>query len=1202
MIDRFRPSRKLLPFAASVLRQLQLFSTVAFALLAIVFGASLACGQEGPEQAGLSAQGSPSSDLALARRVRAILSNRCFACHGPDEDERQGGFRLDVRDSFLGAADSGMPPVTPGDLEASELLARIESSDESERMPPPDFGGVLAAEETELIRRWILDGAELPEHWSFVAPVRPALPQLPPAEAVVAADWQEHPIDRFVHAQQLAHGLIPSREASRFELLRRLSLDLTGLPPTPEETRAFVRDDSSTAYEKQVDRLLASPAYGEHWARKWLDLARYADSAGYADDPARTIWAYRDWVIRALNANMPIDEFTVAQIAGDLLPNPTVDDLVATAFHRNTLTNNEGGTNDEEFRNVAVVDRVNTTMAVWMGVTMACAQCHTHKYDPFTHEEYFQLFAIFNQSQDADRRDESPRVDVLTDEQSTLQKQWLSRLGDIESDMQVITPEVSREFDSWEHAFQPPAWAPLMATSFQTTSMADASATHPDGSIFVAPLEKEVAKDDFQVQFDLTPLSTGDSLAAIRLETIPDARLPSNGAGLAGGNFVLTNLSATVVSKSQEPLLGRYVRVELPGENRILSLAEAQVFTGTENAAIGAKASQASTAFGGEADRAIDGMTVGEYTQNSTTHTAAGDDPWWELDLGEVVSMDRVVFWNRTDGDLYTRLNGAKFLILDSDRNVLAEELVSTAPESHGEMAMRRSRTIEFDVASADFSQSGFAATAAIDDDPESGWAVGGQVDKPHYLTLVPKHEVEISSPAEMKLNMEFQSAHKNHVLASFRVAISSSRSARDWELLGPRLRTVVGKSRNDREEGEQAELVNFFARHLAAGNELLRSEKLALQEKLARIKPETSVPVMREVAANQRRETFVQIRGNYKSLGPKVTAGTPSVFHPLDRGQEVPSRLELARWLVDRRNPLTARVWMNRIWESLFGLGIVRSSEEFGSQGDRPSHPALLDWLACELMDSGWDQKAILRRIVMSKTYRQTSEVDVETLEIDQDNVWLARGPRVRLSAEMVRDQALAAAGLLAHKMYGPPVRPPQPDMGLKAAFGSATDWKPSEGEDRFRRGLYTTWRRSNPYPSMATFDAPSREVCTLRRESTNTPLQALVTLNDPGFVEAAQALARRVVSLGQASDAQQLARLFEYCTSRVPSDDEQKALVELLELAREQLAADPAAATKLATLPLGPVPKGADVVELAAYTAVCNVLLNLDEVLMKR
>lgn len=727
------------------------------------------------------------------RDIRPILSNRCFTCHGPDELHRTGGLRLDVREDAIGPADSGERAIVPESPEQSELLARVSSDSSFLRMPPADTGPALTDAEIRLLRDWILQGAPFAQHWSYVKPQRPTVPDLDalladlaPQEAARLKDWSRNPIDHFALEQMLVRSLTPMPEADRYALIRRVSLDLTGLPPALDEVERFINDPEPDAYERLVDRLLAQPSYGEHWARLWLDLARYADSAGYADDPPRTIWAYRDWVIRALNDNMPFDQFTVEQLAGDLLTEASEDQLIATAFHRNTMTNNEGGTDDEEFRNAAVVDRVNTTMAVWMGTTIDCAQCHTHKYDPITQEEYFQLFAIFNQTEDADRRDESP----------------------------------------------------------------------------------------------------------------------------------------------------------------VLTLAE---------------------------------------------------------------------------------------------RNEDQDE---------------------------------------------------------------------------------------------------------------PR--------------------------------------------------PATSVPIMRELPEDQRRRTFVQLRGSFLDLGDEVAAGVPSAFHPPPADQPL-NRLTLAHWLIDPQNPLTARVIANRYWEALFGRGIVVTSEEFGSQGDLPTHPELLDWLATELVRTGWDRKAFLRLLVTSATYRQSSQVTEERLHLDPENQWLSRGPRFRMSAEMVRDQALFVAGLLSPKRYGPPVNPPQPALGLSAAFGSGIDWQTSSGPDRYRRGLYTSWRRSNPYPSMVAFDAPSREVCTVRRDRTNTPLQALVTLNDPVYVEAAQALARRMTD-AEPGQVQRVTHGFRLCLARPPSDKELQQLLDLHERAKQAFQEDREAAEKLATVPLGPVPEDADVIDLAAWTVVANVLLNLDEMFMKR
>jgi mono/diheme cytochrome c family protein len=806
------------------------------------------------------------------RDIRPILSNQCAKCHGPDAKERKGGtdgLRLDVREAAL-ADLGGYAAIVPGEPAKSELIKRILSTDNDERMPPQGSGKKLTSHEIDLLTRWVAQGAEYAAHWSYVKPVRPPLP------AVKQPAWPRNEIDSFILQRLEKEGLTPSPEADREALIRRVSLDLTGLPPTAEDLERF---SDSKAYGAYVDKLLDSPAYGEHWAHAWLDLARYADSSGYADDPPRTIWPYRDYVIRSLNANKPLDQFTIEQIAGDLLPSPTEDQLIATAFHRNTLTNNEGGTNDEEFRTVAIVDRVNTTLAVWMGTTMACAQCHTHKYDPITQQEYFRFYAFFNNTEDADRKDEAPILSMFSAEQQRQKAAWQAETKALEQSLAVETPELLAGQKAWEEEF---------------------------------PSE--------EIELLLTP----DSILAI---------------------------------------------LKMPADER-------------------------------------------------------------------------------TD-----------------------------------------------------------AQQAEL---------------KKHYLSVAPARRPN------------------RHKLAQVR-------------------------------------------------------------KQLADQKPAATVPVMKELLPEKRRITKLQHRGNYLDQGEEVQPGTPACFPSLPEGAPT-NRLALARWLVDENNPLTARVFANRFWEEMFGTGIVATSEDFGAQGDQPSHPELLDWLATELVRLKWDQKAFLKLIVTSAAYRQSSRATPELLARDPDNRLVARGPRVRLSAEMVRDQALAVSGLLSAKMYGPPVKPPQPTLGLNAAFGSAVDWQPSKGDDRYRRAFYTTWRRSNPYPSMATFDAPNREVCTLRRVQTNTPLQALVTLNDPVYVEAAQALARKIVACGGESPQDRAAYAFRTCLARPPHAAEAQRLVELYEQALVGFQSDADAANKMATEPLGPAPEGADVAALAAWTVVSNVLLNLDEMLMKR
>lgn len=832
----------------------------------------------------------PPPDIDFNRVIRPILSENCYKCHGPDDGARKSSLRFDLRTEALKPAKSGRIAIAPGAPEKSELVSRITTSDPEKRMPPKSTGKKLAAAQIAALRLWIGKGAVYAPHWAYVRPVRPALPKLRDE------NWPHNEIDRFILSRLERERLQPSAPADRYTLIRRVSLDLTGLPPTPAEVDAFVKDPNPAAYERLVDHLLQQETFGEHWARMWLDLARYADSAGYADDPPRNIWAFRDYVIRSLNANKPFNRFTIEQLAGDLVPDPTDEDRVATAFHRNTMTNNEGGTDDEEFRNAAVVDRVNTTMAVWMGTSMACAQCHHHKYDPFSQQEYFRLFAILNNTQDADRSDEMPIKKLYTPAQKEQLARAQAESWQLEQNFGLLTPESLAQLRDWEAEF---------------------------------------------------PLA----------------------------------------------LLWQYA---LERVSRPLTSAE---------------------------------------------ETAQYANP------------------------------------------------------------------------------------------------------PPAILELIQQPSPVLT-------------------------------------------------------DDQQAILSTWYRSHVAPELRPQQDRYAQLQSEIDAIKPNT-VPVMRDLEGEKRRKTHVQLRGNFLALGEEVTEAVPAIFHPLPGGTP-PNRLALAYWLVDENNPLTGRVTANRFWEQIFGIGIVRTSEDFGSQGDLPTHPELLDWLASEFVSSGWNVKALLKLMVTSATYCQSSRVTPELLERDPDNLLLARGPRFRMTAEEVRDQALFVSGLLSGKMFGPPVRPPQPSSGLTAAFGGSLDWKTSEGEDRYRRAVYVEWRRTNPYPSLSTFDAPNREVCALRRPRSNTPLQALVTLNDPVYIEAAQALGRRMEQ-ASGSSADKAIFGFRLCLAHAPRERELTRLLEFYKAARSEYEGQPEKAEHLATDPLGPAPEGADLPALAAWTTVGNVLLNLDETLMR-
>jgi mono/diheme cytochrome c family protein len=1132
----------------------------------------------------------------FARDIRPIISANCFACHGPDEGSRMAGVRLDVREEAV--KDRGVRSITPGKPEASRVYLRIAEKDPARRMPPPSSGHSLTPGQIQLIKRWIAQGAPYAGHWAFQMPKRPALP------TVKHTAWVRSPVDAFILARLEKAGLRPSPEADRYTLIRRLSLDLIGLPPTPEEVNAFVQDQSPGAYEKLVDRLLASPHYGERWARMWLDLARYADSAGYGSDPLRlNIWPYRDWVINAFNRNLPYDQFTVDQIAGDLLPNPTKEQLIATAFHRNTMTNTEGGTDDEEFRVAAVKDRIATTAQVWTGLTMGCAQCHSHKFDPITHREYYQFFALFNQTEDNDQPDETPTMPMPTAEQQEKMDRLKGEIAALETRIAAPSPTFQAELAEWERSqSRPLAWAPLEVEEIRSTSGATLTKL-PDGSVLAGG---KAADTDTYTLRARTPLK---GITALRLELLPDESLPEKGPGRApgtreagGGNLVLSDLKVAVAPGQAKPVMARYVRVENTGAARLLSLAEVEVVSGGANVAPKGTASQSSTDYEGAAQRAIDRNTNGHYFEaNSTTHTRTEDDPWWEVDLGAEVPIEAITVWNRTDNGLGTRLTNFRVAALAADRKPVWETKVGEPPSPSKRLSPHEGRTVMLRNASSSFDQAGFEVEKAIDGDRKSGWAIAGGTGRAQAAVF--ETAAPLGDDGGATLSVELVQSHGGgHTLGRFRLLATTA--APPVRELPQRIRELLAVAPEQRAEPQREELAAYF-RPLAPSLMPLYQEAEQKRKELAALKP-LDVPIMREVAAEKRRVTHIMNKGNFLDPGEVVQAALPAAFSPLPAGAPK-NRLGVARWLVSPENPLTARVAVNRFWAQLFGTGIVETEEDFGTQGALPTHPALLDWLAVEFRDpgtraaGGWDMKALLKTIVTSATYRQSSKVTPAVLEKDPRNRLLARYPRRRLDAEFVRDQALALSGLLSRKIGGPSVYPPQPDGLWQAAFNGERTWPTSQGADRYRRGLYTFWRRTVPYPSMATFDAPSREICTVRRLPTNTPLQALVTLNDPAYVEMSQALARRIIRQGGAIPAQRARYALRLVLARPPQEAQVQALVSLYEKEAAHYRADPEAAKKLATEPLGSLPEGMDAVEAAAWTVVANVLLNLDGVLAR-
>lgn len=1091
-----------------------------------------------------------------ARAATELLARRCFACHGPDEEGRKAELRLDTQDGAAAVLEH-------------ELLARVTATDDT-RMPPEEVGDALSSEDIELLRRWIDGGADFPRHWSFVPPERPALPEN------VLMEWPREDLDRFILARLERVGLDPSPEADRRTLARRLSLDLIGLPPTPEQVEALVADPSEAALERYVDELLASPHYGEHWARLWLDVARYADSAGYGSDPLRTIWRYRDWVIDSFNQNQPFDEFTLEQLAGDLLPNPTVEQRLATAFHRNTKTNTEGGTDDEEFRVEAVKDRIDTTMQAWMGLTFGCAKCHTHKYDPITIDEYYSGFAVFNQTADTDRNNDAPRL-------RTPSKEEAQSLAKLEADIASLEERLAQPLDREQ---QEAARAQLAARLNSWRSLAPlaveaATTMTVDGVTVVAT--SPVDRDRYEVEFELP----AGRWTGLRIDALPDPNLPSTGPGLSpgNGNFVLSNLTLErVPSGAPAPITGRFVRLELSGEGRILSVAEVQAFAGGFLHKP-AGATQSSVGYNGPAKLAIDGNTSGIYTDGSVTHTATEKDPWFELDLGQERPIDQVHFWNRADGDLYKRLDGVRVSVLNDAREVQWSGRVAKTQKLDTIVDLQKlTAEVPFGAPSASFEQEGWTVASALDEDSQgSGWGISPRFGERHHAVFPLQSPLNLDEPARLRLKME-QGFGTSHLIGRFELFATEF----EGEVSTPSAEVLAAQAAAPDCTNEELAILETYLRGQHPERLEAAKELEELQAKLAAA-PSVTTPVMEELPPDRQRTTHVLERGNFLQKGHEVQAGVPAAFAPWPEGQPK-NRLGFAHWLLAEENPLTARVTVNRFWMSFFGTGLVETQEDFGRQGARPSHPELLDYLAVEFRESGWDTKALLKRLVLSATYRQSSVVSEASLAGDPDGRLLSRMPRVPLSAEQVRDQALFVSGQLSTKMHGPSVFPPQPDGLWQAAFNGQRSWKTSEGEDRYRRALYVFWRRTSPYPSLETFDAPSRETCTLRRVRTNTPLQAFVTLNDPVFVECAQALAGRME--GEGSDA--IRSAFRLCLQREPTGEELRRLTELyVDTLTELATLDVAESEAIAG------PTAGDVRQAAARTVVASVLLNLDEFL---
>jgi len=957
----------------------------------------------------------------FARDVEPILREHCFQCHGVKQ--HKAGLRLDQRAAALAGGRYGKEIVIqPGARADSELWLLVSSDVEDERMPPADSDAApLSAEQIETLGRWIDEGAEWPgdgaaaawpaRHWAYVAPKRP------PAPAVRQTGWARNELDAFVLAKMEENGLAPNPEADPAALLRRAALDLTGLPPTAEELDAFLSDNSPDAYERALDRLLASPHYGEKQARAWLDLARYADSNGYEKDGDRSQWRWRDWVIAAFNADLPYDRFTIEQLAGDLLPGATDDQRLATGFHRNTMLNEEGGVDVEEFRVAAVLDRVATTGTVWLGSTVACAQCHDHKYDPVSQEEYYRLFAIFNNTED-DGQAAAPVLDAPTAAQR-------AELARIDRELLAARAELAAERPDWTAARA--AWAAGLAAELQAAPAEPADRVWADET---APAGARTAGDWDGRSYQSFAAHSGATVRA------------QQGDGIVQHYF---EAPAVPWILDADDALYAWVRLD----------PDAPPFT----------------------------LMLQFHQAGSWEHRA-----WWGEDKIALGGADAASPAHFRAGDLPAKGEWTRLEVRLAD--------VGLAP---------------------DLPVDGFACTQF------SGLA--------HWDDL-------------------------------------GARTARSLTALtlSPALAAALRQS--PRDEAAEAVLKQHW-RSLAPETAPLR-ERIAALEAARPTAP--TVMVLRERA--EPRATRILEKGSFLQPGAAVEPGVPAALNR--DGRAVRNRLEFAQWLVDGRNPLTARVFVNRTWEQLFGRGLVETVEDLGLQSAAPTHPELLDWLAVEFVVRGWSVKELHRLILTSAAYRQSAAAPSDKIAADPANLWLARAPRLRLPAEEVRDAALAISGLLAPEIGGPSVMPFQP-AGVENAAYAGDRWRNAEGQDRFRRGLYTFWRRTGHYATFAAFDAPSREFTCARRPRSNTPLQALALLNDPAFVEAAAAFGRRLLALPAADESARLRQGFRLCTARWPEPAELTILQELL-------AAERAAAS-----------------EEAAWTLVASVLLNLDETLCK-
>ncbi len=994
--------------------------------------------------------------IEFNRHVLPILSNHCYVCHGPDAATREADLRLDQRASATGKADSGKPAITPGNVEASELIRRITTNDPDERMPPAEGHKPLNASQIAILKTWIKQGAEFQKHWAFES-LKPQ--NVPPSKNTA---WPKNNIDQFVIEKLKQAGKTPAREASRQTLIRRVAFDITGLPPTLKEINAFLSDQSPNAYAKMVDRYLASPAYGEHMARHWLDLARYADTNGYQYDTEREQWIWRDWVINAYNQNKPFDEFTIEQLAGDLLPEATDQQKLATGFNRNHGITIEGGIIDEEYRTEYVMDRLVTTGEVWLALTIGCARCHEHKFDPISQKEFYQLYAFFNQVPERGMRGFTPSQRIPSplasitvkknNEKLAHLKQELKKPIDIEPLLNQWANDISAQPESGWSIVEPKAMTSTGGTTLKKL---------PDHSLLTSGANP---RHDI---YEIITHSGLKQITAVRLEALTHQSLPGGGPGRhSNSNFVLSEFELTAISLA---------------------------------------------------------------------------DP-------------------------------------------------------------SKQKTVKFKKAIADYSQAGYEIEKAIDGNVSgnNGWAVDGPTRKlPATAVFVAETPFGFEQGTELQIRLRHEAGFATHGVGRPRLSVTGDNpSTLKLKGIPANIRQIAGKEQNQRSKVEQKQLRDYFLTQHDP-KQALKQQIAAVEKQIAAAVPATMI--MQDLA--KPRKTFLLDRGQYNEPRDQVSADVPSIFPAMSKTAPK-NRLGFAKWLVDPRHPLTARVAVNRYWQRIFGLGLVKTSEDFGIQGELPSHPELLDWLSMEFIRSGWDVKHMQRLIVNSATYRQTSHVGADAYQDDPENRLLARGPRMRLDAEEIRDANLANSGLLVQRLGGKSVYPYQPKglwLELNNRPNYSKEYARGKGDDLYRRSMYTFWKRTVPSPMLKTLDAPEREFCTIKRSRTNTPLQALLLLNGPQFVEAARKLAERMMLEGGETTDDQITYGFRLVTARVPSDAERAVFRQAFQSELKFYTSDNKAALKLLQVGDSALNPKLNQAQWAAFTSLARLFLNLDEAITK-